>query len=291
MRLKTILLRDTCVAWILLEKNANTSVREWCLLNFSSDKCEYKKRLLQLDEKADIKVKQQIFRDKKDADEKILNSKAKTLESGCVFTSIDVPQFDLLINAGWKFFIVTRDPVDRFLSFLNDKHDRLPGYHQHEGESIEKQLDHAIDVLSVTVSFQNIKGHQYTEDKIQLVSDDIHEYSSILTDRHIINQKNLLRSITDKLYDPNDLSKLVENIIPIDMHSLNEAIEFYFKDLAFTRMNNVNITPNKKFKRSALTKDQLKRLEHILLEDFLMFSYFARFKFGYFSTKPKNSVF
>lgn len=297
--LKTILLRDTNTAWILLEKNANTSISEWCLLNFSSDKCEHKKQLLLLGEKNELnrtelnKARHVIFEDKRAADTKILTSKDKTFESGCVFLSINDDDFNTLLNSGWKFFVATRDPVDRFLSFLNDKQHRLrklPGYQQHKGESIEKQLDHAIDALSITVSFQNMK-HQDSEDKMQLVSDDILEYASILTDRHIINQRNLLRSITDKLYCPNYMPRLIENIIPIDVHSLNKAIEFYFKDLALTRMNSTNATRNKKFKRSALTKCQLKRLEHILMDDFIMFSYFARFKFGYFSTKAKNSVF
>ena len=264
--------------FFLIEKNANSSLRAWAVLNFcdSADVVKETKKLLERDDALGFSTffNETVQKTSGNVGEdfKYCNLSRKCLN-------------DLLIK-GCVFFGFVRDPVERSVSIYNDKLERLiPEDEQLDlgGKKSKHTREMFIERLGIHIGATNLLKRLYSS------PDHVREYKAQITkasknthfmDRHISQQFELISPIAELMMSSKSEVVSKNSFFLLDckdscyLDGLLKSVTYYKTDV---KMEKIKLRRTKE--KVDFTKEEKKELSKILVSDYEFMSHAKQFLF------------
>lgn len=253
--------------FLLIEKNANTSLKIWSILNFCEDQ--------------DVVEKSREFLKKSEPQEfskffeKLVHVNNGHISENLKYASVSREELKKYIKRKTIFFGLLRDPVERSISIYGDKLDRLiPEAEQlvMGGKNSEMLRKAFVKKLGEYVSFTNLIKYLYYSD------DHIRDYNvtskkslknACIFDRHIRQQYELIGPIAELI-----LSIKSENLISNHLFLLNIKDSKFIDEMldSLTHFETKDKFKNIKMRESKqkydFTKEEKEEIKKILASDY-----------------------
>ena len=253
--------------FVLIEKNANTSLRAWAVLNFCDNE-DIVKETKNFLEKGDAQGFSTFF----------IKTAEKTngnLGKDIKYCELSRGVFNELLDNGCVFFGLLRDPVERAMSVYNDKLERIISEDEQlvlGGKNSKHTREKFIERLRTHVGSVNLVKRLYSDHEhvIEYIAHfRLSWENQHYTDRHLDQQFELISPIAELMMSHKFVPKLRGALFLLDckdacqLDRLIKSLTGYETNI---KMEKIKLRQTKE--KVVFTKAEKKELSNILISDY-----------------------